>query len=147
MTSGAIWALESDPDWVQRVARVVHAYRLHNVRLIHAPLQSYGDYSWYAPPPIVPAPRFQLVICDAPTEATPGGRYGLLPVMAAHLSDDAVILLDDAETTTGRGVLARWQDEGWARVELRESAQGAFAVVTPQAPFSASTDRMCARHM
>lgn len=146
MTSGTMWTLESDPDWLQRVARVAQAYRLRNVQLIHAPLQAYGDYTWYAPP-VARVPRFQLVICDAPTEATPGGRYGLLPVMAAHLADDAIILLDDAETTTGRGVLARWQDEGWARVELRESAQGAFAIVTPQSPFSASTDRVFARQM
>ena len=77
-------------------------------------------------------PRFHLVICDGPTETTPGGRYGILRVMAAHLADDAIVLLDDADTAIGRAALARWQDEGLARVELREGPDGAFAIVTVQ---------------
>ena len=63
-----------------------------------------------------PMPRFDLVICDGPTEATPGGRYGLLPIMARHLSEDAVVRLDDADTKTGRDVLARGRMKGWCSV-------------------------------
>jgi hypothetical protein len=128
-----IWALENDEYWLQRVAHVSQTYRLRNVQLIHAPLQRYGDYTWYAPP-LARMPRFQLVICDGPIQATPGGRYGLLPVMAAHLAHDAVVLLDDADTESGRGVLARWQAEGRACVELRESTHGTFAILTARGP-------------
>jgi predicted O-methyltransferase YrrM len=126
-----IWALENDVRWLKRVAAVTKSYPLSNVRLIHTPLQSYGDYLWYAPPR-QRMPRFHLVICDGPTQATPGGRYGLLPVMTPHLTDDAVVLFDDADTAIGRAVLARWQDEGLARVELREGSDGVFAIVTVQ---------------
>ena len=52
--------------------------------------------------------------------------------MTPYLADDAVILFDDADTAIGRAVLARWQDEGLARVELRESSDGVFAIVTVQ---------------
>jgi hypothetical protein len=52
--------------------------------------------------------------------------------MTPHLADDAVVLFDDADTTIGRAVLARWEDEGLARVELRESSDGVFAIVTVQ---------------
>jgi hypothetical protein len=128
-----IWALESDVRWLERVAAINQQYQLSNVQLVHAPLQSYGDYVWYAAP-LHRMPRFHLVICDGPTEATSGGRYGLLPVMAPNLADDAVILLDDADTAIGRSVLARWEDEGQARVELRERPDGAFAIVTIQKP-------------
>lgn len=126
-----IWTLENDEWWLARVAHVTQRYQLRNVRLVHAPLQSYGGYTWYAPP-LQRMPQFHLVICDGPTGTTPGGRYGLLPVMAKHLADDAVVLLDDADTAIGRDVLARWHDEGQARVELRAGPAGVFAIVTVQ---------------
>jgi predicted O-methyltransferase YrrM len=132
-----IWALENDVRWFERVASVTRQYQLGNVQLVHAPLRSYGDYMWYAAP-LQRMPRFHLVICDGPTEATRGGRYGLLPVMAPRLADDAVVLVDDADTAVGRGVLARWADEGLARVELREGPDGAFAIVTLQKHASAA---------
>lgn len=124
-----IWALESDARWVERVTAVTQQYQLSNVRIVHAPLQSYGDYMWYAAP-LQRMPLFQLVICDGPTETTPGGRYGILPVMAPRLADDAVVLVDDADTAIGREVLARWADEGLARVELRDGVDGAFGIAT-----------------
>jgi predicted O-methyltransferase YrrM len=127
-----IWAFENDFRWVERVGLVTRRHQLRHVRLIHTPLRSYGDYTWYAPP--LQCPRFHLVICDGPTEATPGGRYGLLPVMAPHLADDAVVVFDDADTAVGRAVLARWQNEGLGHVELRENSDGVFAIVTVQKP-------------
>ena len=42
------------------------------------------------------------------------------PSDGTALADDAVVLVDDAETAIGRGVLARWTEDGLARVELRE---------------------------
>jgi len=133
-----IWALENDARWLERVTSVASQYHLGNVQLVHAPLQSYGDYMWYAAP-VERMPRFHLVICDGPTEATPGGRYGLLPVMASRLADDAVILIDDADTAVAHGVLARWADDGLARVELREGLDGVFAIVMLQRHTSAAT--------
>jgi len=133
-----IWALENDARWLERVRSVASQYHLGNVQLVHAPLQSYGDYMWYAAP-VERMPRFHLVICDGPTEATPGGRYGLLPVMASRLADDAVILIDDADTAVAHGVLARWADDGLARVELRENLDGAFAIARLQKHTSAAT--------
>jgi predicted O-methyltransferase YrrM len=125
-----IVVFENDVRWFERVTSVTRQYRFANVHLVHTPLQSYGDYMWYAPP-TQRMPRFHLVVCDGPTEATPGGRYGLLPVMAPHLVKDAVILLDDVDTKIGRDVLARWENEGLvARVELREGTDGVFGIVT-----------------
>lgn len=126
-----LWVLENDVQWLERVATVIRHYQLHRVRLIHAPLRSYGAYMWYAAP-VQRMPRFDLVICDGPPETTRGGRYGLLPVMAPCLTDDAVIVLDDANTANGRAVLARWADEGPAHVALRQGADGVFGVVTLQ---------------
>lgn len=61
-----IWALENDVRWFGRVAAVTKLYQLSNVRLMQAPLQSYGDYMWYAPS-LQCMPRFHLVVCDGPT--------------------------------------------------------------------------------
>lgn len=132
-----IWSLENDTRWLKRTASVVSRYYLGNVQLVHAPLRFYDDYMWYAAP-FQRMPQFDLVICDGPTEATPGGRYGLLPVMAPHLADDAVVMVDDADTAVARGVLARWTDEGLARVELRDGVDGVFAIATVQKHASAA---------
>jgi len=55
--------------------------------------------------------RFALVVCDGPPADTPGGRYGLVPVMREHLSRGCVILLDDAEREHERTIALRWQTE------------------------------------
>lgn len=106
-----VWSLEHEPTWRKRVQSVVQRAGLSTVQLQDRPLQSYGDFAWYEKPPTPPAP-FTLVICDAPPGNTPGGRSGLLPVMADTLAPGCIILLDDAERPGEIETLRRWK-EGW----------------------------------
>lgn len=55
--------------------------------------------------------RFSLVLCDGPPGNTPGGRYGLLPVLGHRLSPSVVILLDDAGRPDERAIADRWTAE------------------------------------
>jgi hypothetical protein len=73
---------------------------------------------------------FRLVVCDGPPEETPGGRYGLLPVMGARLGAGTSILLHDAGRESERGAVRRWQEQRDLSVELRDTAGRVFAVVT-----------------
>jgi len=124
------WTLEHLPPWHARVDGVLRAHAIPHVHNCLAPLRDYGGYSWYAPPLERLPPRFQLVICDGPPEATPGGRYGLWPVLGERLAPGAVILLDDAGRPGEAEVLRRWSDEAPLRVDMREDAGGAYALLT-----------------
>jgi hypothetical protein len=76
-----------------------------------APLKSYAGYSWYDPPLSRWSRNFSLVVCDGPPADTPGGRYGLAPIMREHLAPGCVILLDDAEREPEREIAQRWSAE------------------------------------
>ena len=105
------WALEHMPEWSIRVGRCADRHRLHAVNLHTAPLKTYAGYAWYNPP-LSRCPRtFSLVVCDGPPADTPGGRYGLVPIMCGHLAPGCVILLDDAEREPERAIAQRWQAE------------------------------------
>jgi hypothetical protein len=124
----AVWSLEHLEEWRSRVqTRLRLAGTEANVLL--APLTSYGRFEWYEVPAALP-PEFRLVVCDGPPGTTPGGRYGLLPLLGDRLSRGAVILLDDAQRLDEQGVLQRWEKEAGWRYTMRDSGAAAYAVVT-----------------
>jgi predicted O-methyltransferase YrrM len=106
-----VFALEHEPQWLERVQTVLRRAGIRCVRLLHAPLRSYGEFDWYEKPAPPPSP-YTLVLCDGPPGATRGGRSGLLPVVASDLAPGCVVLLDDAERPGEQQTLQRWQ-QGW----------------------------------
>ena len=127
-----VWSLEHMSTWYTRVAKTIDRLGVPAIHVVYVPLQAYGAYDWYAPPfPVMPT-DFQVVICDGPPGSTPGGRYGLLPIMRDHLVPGAIVLLDDAHRPAEREVLDRWASEAGWRATVHET----FAVVTtPSSPF------------
>jgi hypothetical protein len=123
-----VWSLEHLPRWHDRVASSLQKCRIENVELCLAPLRNYEAYSWYAPPLERMPKDFRLVVCDGPPGTTPGGRYGLLPIMGEHLAPDCVILFDDAARQGEAQVLRRWRDEFGVRVTLIDAERGLAAV-------------------
>lgn len=105
---GDCWSLEQLPRWRRKVVRVGRAAGLP-VRVLDAPLRSYGDFDWFTIPGCLPE-RFGLVLCDGPPGWTHGGRYGLLPVMGARIGG-AVILMDDTNRAEEQHILTRWASE------------------------------------
>ena len=67
-------------------------------------------YSWYDAPLKELPEQFCLVVCDGPAGDTPGGRYGLVPVLGPRITSGCVILLDDAERAPEREALLRWSE-------------------------------------
>lgn len=125
-----IWSLEHISEWYTRVNAMLQSYRISGVNLCLSSLQDFGSFSWYRPTLASLPNDFRLVICDGPpTNETPGGRYGLLPVLGQHLSDDVLILLDDADRESEAEVLRRWIAEAGVSVLRRESSYGSFAFV------------------
>ena len=124
-----VHSLEHDAAWHRRVTTVARKLGLNRLHIHFAPLIDYGGYWWYQPPFNWMSKHFSLVICDGPQESTPGGRYGLLPIMRERLDCGALVLLDDANTLAGSKVLDRWRSEWGASVELIRNPNGEFAVV------------------
>lgn len=127
-----VYSLEHIAEWRVRVMDAIEEFRIPNVEILLTPLRDFDGFAWYdAPLPELPE-TFALAICDGPPGETAGGRYGLLPVMGERLSAGSVILLDDAERPGELEALRRWQAEPVFAVDLRESKEGSFAVLTRQ---------------
>ena len=125
-----IVSLEHDARWHARVASVLRTLRIPQVRLVLAPLQDRGTFTWYGEPPGGWPSALRLVICDGPPSSTPGGRYGLFPVVRQSLQPGAVILLDDTARPEEQEVLHRWSAEQSLQIEYLERPNGSFAAVT-----------------
>jgi hypothetical protein len=124
------WSLEHNAEWRDLVNRRLEQFGIPRVQVRLTALRDYDGFSWYdAPLPELPR-IFRLVICDGPPGATPGGRYGLMPVIGDRLPAASVILLDDAGRSGEAEVLRRWDAEGNFDVALREGSKGSFAVIT-----------------
>ena len=124
------WSLEHHDGWHKRVSKTIADYRIPGVHHCYAPLRDYGEFNWYDPP-LAEMPReFGLVICDGPPDLEHGGRYGLLPILGDRIKPGAVILFDDAREPGQPEVLERWTAERGVSVELRETEEVSFALVT-----------------
>jgi len=129
------WTLENNESWYLKIEKVIKRFNLAGITLALKPLCSYGTYSWYDPPLTMMPDHFSLVICDGPEESTPGGRYGLLPVLGERLGKESVILLDDADRVIQAETLRKWQEQYGMVSRLCSSKDGgSFAIVTRQEP-------------
>ncbi|MGJ5630790.1 hypothetical protein ABF638_16310 [Nostoc sp. CALU 1950] len=126
-----VYSLEHIPKWYTRISDMLQRYCISGVNIYLSPLHDFGGFSWYQPPLASLPNDFRLVICDGPpTNQTPGGRYGLLPVLGQHLATNALILLDDADREGEIEVLRQWTTEAKMSVVQRELSSGSFALVT-----------------
>lgn len=125
------YALESSPEWADRVQRLLSQYALDSTQVFCAPLRDYGAFCWYAPP-LETMPRdFGLVVCDGPHGATKGGRYGLIPIMRDRLTAGCVILLDDADRTGEVSIAHHWKDELDSTLEMLGSSRPYIKLTLP----------------
>lgn len=116
--------LEHDPFWSERVRQVVVAAGLKSATILTAELVDYGEYAWYGLPEPLPE-HIDLVVCDGPPGSTKGGRYGLGPMAEGSLTEDSIVLLDDAQRDEERKVAERWQAEhGWQALGTFSEADG-----------------------
>lgn len=127
-----VWSLEDNPFWASVVRAALRRFEIETVEVCAAPLRDYGDYVWYDPPYDSLAAQYALVVCDGPQGTTPGGRYGLIPVLGRHLKSGCVVLLDDASRDGEQEVLARWDDELQVSHELIGSAKPFARLRLPQ---------------
>ncbi|PPS43166.1 class I SAM-dependent methyltransferase [Chroococcidiopsis sp. TS-821] len=126
----AVFSFEHMPQWRLHVLSVLQKHGIPAVNVCLAPLQDYGNFAWYKPPLSILPQQFELIICDGPPGKTPGGRYGLLPVMRQYFSPTNTILLDDADRPGEMETLEKWRREAGVKVEMQQMPQGTYAVIT-----------------
>jgi predicted O-methyltransferase YrrM len=106
-----VYSLEHDSHWAKWTTRALKRQGVGCVTVVVAPLRSYGAFKWYDAPHNELPSDFSLVVCDGPPHTTKGGRYGLLPVLSAHLRGGGEVFLDDVARDEERGILAQWMSE------------------------------------
>lgn len=121
-----VHSLEHMPEWRQKVCAALEKRSL-KADVHAAPLETRGQFSWYRIPENLPF-HFAIVVCDGPPDATPGGRYGLLPCVGDRLQG-AVVLMDDAERPGEQHVLQRWRTEFGVHFDIVTN-KGSYAVAT-----------------
>lgn len=126
-----VYTLEHDSVWADRVTAELKRLALTSVTLAVAELHDYEGFHWYQPSPVLMRESFGLVVCDGPPGDTPGGRYGLLPVMRPSLQSGCVILLDDTQRDAERSIAQRWAEELGAAVEFSTGARSFATIVVP----------------
>lgn len=102
--------LEHNAVWYRYMRQILQRLGYDHVRLIHAPLQAYGDYHWYQVSTSALPADIAVVICDGPPGSIPGGRYGLMPITQTRLADDCIILLDDTHREAERKIISAWKN-------------------------------------
>jgi hypothetical protein len=138
-----VWSLEHIPTWIEQVASVLERFAVQNVELCQVDLRNHGSYSWYTAPLERMPTNFELVVCDGPPGNTPGGRYGLIPIMRNRLKPGCVILLDDADRAGEKTILTRWAEElGIKKYTVTGSKRPFARLVVPQSsvPLPSSAD-------
>jgi hypothetical protein len=126
-----VLSLENDLVWANRVRRALRQQGAGSTIVECAPLRNYGAFQWYdADLKRMPA-KFSLVVCDGPPGDTPGGRYGLVPVMRDHFAPGCIILLDDAQREAERLTAERWADELGASLVIEGRDHGLATLTLP----------------
>lgn len=123
-----VWTLEHHPEWAERVKATLKNLGIDSVEMCVAPLRDYGEFSWYDAPLERMPKDFSLVVCDGPPGDTPGGRYGMLPVMRDFLKSKCVILADDADREKEKEIVERWAKELDTNFEM-SALEKPFAVL------------------
>jgi hypothetical protein len=105
------YALENHPEWARRIVRDLTAAGATSTVVYETPLRSYGEYAWYDVSKVELPSNFALAICDGPPGDTPGGRYGLVPILQNRLGSGCLIVIDDFQREEEQAITRRWAKE------------------------------------
>lgn len=122
--TGRLVSLEHHADFAAQTRLRLQEHRLQSlVEVIHAPLTPLslegGTWQWYSPSAIPPTGTIDLLVVDGPPEATGRlARYPAVPVLLSRLSEQAIIVLDDADRPDEQAIADRWATMGFNLAHL-----------------------------
>lgn len=131
---GEMISVEHDEEFTSSTQALLEHYDLTDTcRVVHAPLTTFDpDHAddategpaeeatrWYSVPAILDAledtPVDVLVVDGPPGTTAPLARRPALTVLAGHLADGAIVLLDDTVRDEEQEIFRLWQEELGAR--------------------------------
>ena len=122
---GGVWSVEPHASWAHHVQERVASCRLTNIHVLHVPMVD----EWYDLRSSTLPSHFGVVLCDGPRGTGPD-PYVARGYVAARLPATWDHLLADDAAQSGVA-LDLWRQQYRCNVELRETPDGAYAIVTP----------------
>ncbi|THV38640.1 class I SAM-dependent methyltransferase [Glycomyces buryatensis] len=113
---GRVFALEHNPRFASATRKMLEERGLSEwAEVVDAPLTEVsvggGTQLWYDPA-VIPDQSFDLVLVDGPPGSVgPQARYPAVPLLVDRLTEDAMVVLDDARRTDERDIGERWAAE------------------------------------
>jgi len=111
---GKLISIDHDSGFLRKTQQQIDLHGLHDiVQVIHAPLTKIDldgvEWQWYDLASADITSSIDLLVVDGP----PGhlqarSRYPALPLFAEHLSEDAVMLLDDVARPDEQAIVREW---------------------------------------
>jgi hypothetical protein len=113
---GRLVALEHLPEFAEQTRSLLDRHGLSEwAEVRHVPLAQIatprGEFAWYDIDPAALSGIGLLLVDGPPGMTGPHARYPALPVLGAGLLPDATIVLDDAERSDEREIVAWWLAE------------------------------------
>lgn len=120
---GRVVTYDHDPEWATETRRRVAALGLDDlVTVVYAPLVEIDVEGtrrrWYDLADALPSEPIDLLVVDGPPAALDGDgltRWPALPILDPHLSDRAIVFVDDVDRKGERLMVERWiaRSHGW----------------------------------
>ena len=124
---GRLHSLEHDPAWAARIRSLLVDEGLDRFAgIVESPLAPHpaalDGGSWYGGEALAELPEagVDLLLVDGPPAGEPGrarSRYPALPILGSRLTEDALVVLDDAHRPGETAVLAAWERESDLRFQ------------------------------
>jgi predicted O-methyltransferase YrrM len=114
---GKVWSVDHDEHFAESSRQAVQTHGLQDyVTITHVPLGMHTFSGrpalWYDPKCLIGLPQIDMVIVDGPpSHMGEMMRYPALPVLHSLLSQEAVLILDDASREQERKVVRAWLQE------------------------------------
>ena len=148
---GKVTSYEHQQEFVEASRRTITRHELEKIATVrHAPLADVDidsdDWRWYDLKTMTDLQDIDLLIVDGPPEVEGKlSRYPALPALFDHLSDGAIILVDDVMRQAETTMVNRWLDEFDLQViEVIPNEKGAVVLqkiaTTPDESASEITD-------
>lgn len=128
---GRVISLDHSETYSARTRRMLARHALQSrAEVRHAPLKPFAHrdatYPWYDLDVLEDGLTIDMVFVDGPPHGIGAmARYPALPALYPYLSEDAVIVLDDADRADERAMVNRWREEHVDfELEFRKSPHG-----------------------
>jgi len=117
LNEGRILSLDHDETYRKKTQELLQRHGLEPFgEVIYAPLRDYDlngkSWQWYDLQKFGGSRTIDLLVVDGPPVKTQSmARYPALPLLHEHLSDQAVVILDDAARRSEWQCVERWLEE------------------------------------